>query len=637
MLRRPRSTRKSINYSKLESISGIEDLSDEESKKRRYSSGSDEFQVEEKGTNGNSRNQGSGEDTNETVEEIEYEEGYNGALSEAQDDAKVNIKTSGGRRMPKLKISKKSSESATKAKHVINLKDRLHLFYGTSDKALIDAFNERNNWASAVVFPAIDKCKLPREKVAIYTIENFSNSIHGQEFTKITLRSHEYPSALSRELPITVQPSLECEFITLRLFQHIPLPREPHKLQGSLLNVGGLVSSLDWAPGMQNDIQYLAVGVLADEEWTSAPEFTSVKKDYAVFSKTKTYSNIQIYRVNTQLDNLNSDQTPSVELAFTLSFYYGHVVQLAWMPNFVPGRSDIGILAACFTDGLARVFYIQTEGNERVDYLVQKPLRQFQLDTSITCVAWREKGLLVMGTAEGSIVEFDIFDDSDVDNLTPSYYVPLHLSLITSITSGYPNNNDLIYTTSTDGYNRLIDVKDIRRSQAFSSRFKGYSACSAYSYYINSFLSLEDTYTSKAAPIRKINMLQGSTTLTRHDGSITTLASSKLHPIAMSGGSDGCVQVGNVMRRVAISRRISNQVYKYGLLWSFEASEKEGKFRFVNMFKCKDFIKHSACNRQVIYPRTVAVTSLAWNPNLKVADWYAAGLAAGLLRIERLV
>lgn len=534
----------------------------------------------------------------------------------------------GKRRTSKLmKTPEKPAEG--NSKNVVNLKDRLHLFYGKNDAALIAAFNERNTWASAVVFPDQSRCSYPHEREQLMQ-DSMSKSYDKETQVLIEKKMAEVERFLPRNNPISVQPSLESEFSTVELYNHISLPHESHNLKGFIVNVGGLVSSLSWAPEQDDPTrQFLAVGVVVDHDWTPSST-SSVKQEYSVFARTANYSSIQIYQVNTAHDDGNS-----VNLVATVCSNYGNVVQLAWKPGHAPRqRGDVGILAACFLDGRVRLFHIFTD-SACVHYEMQRPLREYSLETAITCIAWRHDGILVVGSADGCIAEFDLYDSSP-EGIYPSYVFPVHYSLVTSISTGYPNNNDLIYTTSTDGYNQLVDVKDIRRSQVISSRFKGYSTCSAYCYHINSFLSLEDAFTTKAAPIRKVNMLQGATTLTRHEGSITTLATSFLHPIALSGASDGTLQVGNYLRRVTISRRISNQVYKYGKLWTFQASERDGTFRFIDLFSPKEFVKQSASGRMTIYPRTVAITALDWNPSIVSANWYAAGLGAGLLRIEAL-
>lgn len=532
-------------------------------------------------------------------------------------------------------LSESANGSPVPRRHTENLKERFQSYYGFNDDKLVYAINQRSKWGDMVFTPDASLFEVPDSLRDVLSKPHFQPNV---ELDQELIHLENGPTAEYLPDPgyrVTCQLNVESQPVTLQPF-HFAVNQNPNITNGTtsvVLNAGGHITSVRWATDRESEFQYLAVGTLDQFGAPSAENIAT--PEIGMFSTQGYPSSIQIYQVSPNLE---------ARLFSTISTDYGSPINIRWRPvRTNPDDTSIGMIAACFQDGKVRIFDVPevfSPDGKPMHYKVHKPLREYGLeDDKITCVTWRTPDVIAVGTADGSIAEFDMSDTSEDGGSLPSFYTPWHTSAIVSITSGFPDNMEFLFTSATDGFTRIVDVRDVRRSKTISARYKSYSTCTAYAPQLCSFLSLEDSFTCKLAPIRKLSTIQAGTSVTRHDGTIMAIGSSLLHPFILSGAADGTLRTGSIIRRTMVSKRQATSAYRQGILWQFECSERIGEervYRFVDILKSEQIHKHTIKERQVLYPAGSVITDVDWNPNAIAGNVYAAGISCGLIRLERL-
>lgn len=359
-----------------------------------------------------------------------------------------------------------------------------------------------------------------------------------------------------------------------------------------ILNAGGLVTAINWSP----DGSHLAIGVVPGDPI----EQPAVRSDLSSNSIQRGQGYIQIWKMTPE----------DIELEHIVDT--GIPKQLIWRPC-----SDKEIAVVLQDGGL--VIFAPTSSGSLVP-------RKFCLKQKATSVCWKDIRHLVVGTRDGCIAEFV------VDEEMPSFVWPVHYSLINDIASGGPERASLIFTSSVDGFCKIIDLNDIRRSQASTPRHKLFSPSVSWCPLVESFVMAEDTGSTKLLPLRNPGIIRSGTSLTHHEGMLTSLATSRSHPLIISGASDGSVHVTNTVRRATTTRR-TNKVHAEACLWTLECNERSGRYRFVEKLSPLQAGKHSKTDRITLYPKTVAITALDFAPG---SSWFAAATASGIVRVESL-
>lgn len=360
-----------------------------------------------------------------------------------------------------------------------------------------------------------------------------------------------------------------------------------------ILNAGGLVTTTSWSA----DGIHLAIGVVPGD----SIELPAVRSDLSANSVQRGSGYLQIWRL--------TEEDMQLESVIDI----GIPRQIAWRTSCKKEMAVVlqdGTLVLC----------------DPVCSGILHP-RRFRLDQKATTVCWSDTEHLVVGTRQGCIAEFVI------DSEYPSFVWPVHYSLINSVASASPQHSSIVLTTSVDGFCKVINLEDIRRSQATAPRHKLFSPFGVWCPFVESFVTAEDTSTTRLLPVRNPGIIRTGTSLTHHEGMVTCVGASKSHPIIISGGSDGSVHVSNALRRATTTRRTS-KVHFEACLWILECNERHGQYRFVEKLAPSMSGKQSrATDRIPLYPKTVAITTLEFSPN---SAWFAAGSASGLVRVESL-
>ena len=431
--RRSRRVRNTVDYAKIVKIEGFSD--DESAQPQRYSSDSDEYREE---VNNDAQEQESDvhmSDVDNEVGEQEGDEAPEGDFDDvventsrkskpAKSSASLTpLKRSSGPKLQSLIGGQPAPSSA--GGRTESLKDRFISFHGRNNAKLVLAIMDRNAWGATVIAPS---------KELFSNLEGLEEALtpsHALRYSSQIMKPLS-ENALSKFIKprasVRFAPAKDSELVELGLFHSVRIhDQTPSEEPDYILNSGGLVTTVQWAPNQKED-QYLAVGV-----WYGSQDEDHVVNDIndpeiSAYAPMSYPSLVQIYRISKN----PSSSTNGVQLALTLCNYYGRVTSLQWRPCLE--SSGNGIFAASFQDGKIRLFQVPLEysGQQLPIHLeVKAPLREYEVESKITCVAWRTVNVIVAGTSDGFVAEFDISDETE-DSVYPSFYAPIHSSLISS-------------------------------------------------------------------------------------------------------------------------------------------------------------------------------------------------------------
>ncbi|KAJ8100508.1 hypothetical protein POJ06DRAFT_105904 [Lipomyces tetrasporus] len=571
-------------------------------------------------------------DANDVVEEEDDEPESD---FEEQDETSKRGKSGPGKiAQKKLKMAPGTSstvQGSKTRKTKDSVEGRMALFYGNRNAPLMEGIEYRNKWINELtairqelledpIFPPPDDHKIDLSLQSLVTAE--------EEKVPLFLPPRE------QELTFEVGMNEPFKEYSIKANESASLhDLTDGRREGFVIHTGGYVTGCQWAPLMDSNVQYLVVSIVSKVD-----EFAVSMFDRATYD-----SVIQIW-------NMNPDQPGSsrARLALCLLHSWGTPWSLRFCPEAKSKNdSTVGCLAAAFQDGKVRVISVPAVDSQNTEYLmVETPAKEISLPgMSITCVTWTTRHVIAVGCTNGFVATFDlaIADEPDDDDdearplnghTAPIICTPVHQSAILTLESASPDYPHVLTTTSADGYTRTLDTRDPRSCRASAYRTKGYSAAATYVPSLNAVISVEDSILTKITPILN---LPTDVIFTRHEASVMCIASGKCHPFTATGGADGAVTVANPVARALVGKKITYKDWPQTRLFKLEYSERQGKFRFVEGYKV-DVIGFAAGSRgkggYLIYPETVCVTSLGWNWRRQTGGWIAAGFANGLVRIE---
>lgn len=501
-----------------------------------------------------------------------------------------------------------------------SLVERMALILGANKMHLAEGINARDIWGNSMFIP--QKSDMGKF-MPIPEVESDTFSLDQQVLHKKS--EGELEEYLLPPRSVTINGAV------LESFKD-KVGHEKDLFNEVILNAGGFVTSLSWAPGFDGFEQYLAVGVLDDHH--RDPMNCEVNTlETSLFSREGFPSSIYVYKVN--LDPKIEGKEDLCTLISSFSHDFGSAPVLKWQPVRIKNKNSIGLLAMINQDGYLRVLHVPKD-EVLTRYKVESPLRCFETPGyKITCFCWRTETQLTVGTDNGSLAEFDISDTSEYST-EPSFMVSVAASHITTISSGFPNEPHLIFEFSSDGTACMFDVRNLR-SRIYSLRMKGCSMVSSYIPWSSSFVSTDDIFTARAQPIRDFRVQGTINSLNAHSVAVTSIGVSYFHPFVITGSMDGVVKIGNGIRRLLVPKRPLSSSYLSAALWGLDFSMTEGAYKITNIYKPEKIGKGEAIELLQPYPPNVLVTSLEWSPNVDTAEWYAAGTASGLIRFHRLV
>ncbi|GAM88081.1 hypothetical protein ANO11243_061120 [Dothideomycetidae sp. 11243] len=485
----------------------------------------------------------------------------------------------------------------------------------------------------------------------------------------------------SIELPYACALDLTEPFIPEGQDPETPL-KPSMRRNGWLLNLGERIQAVAWAPNNDSTTQYLAVSTMPFQHIAEAGSDMKRQNQSFFHPQRPAKSAIQVWQIGVDDSaGINLDQPP--RLRQVICTEGGDIRSLKWC--IVPRMDSeeglsgkhLGLLAGVWTDGAIRILDITVPSSTApTQYLALRSAAFLSRPPHgvFTSVAWLSSHGICGGMSNGSVAVFDIplhlESPSVSQSAKPVVCSQLQSSYINSLTSCYPSRPQMLCTNSVSGFLSLTDLSRVTTSTGFNPSNTVFSPRSrlgrvalAWHDWSQMLLTCDDTGMLHGLPLRRFF---GYTGLARFRTTVTALAASECHPFIAATGVGGDVSTLNPMRRA---------VYAKGEMWVlrwFNHEWRRAKFnvggkglvRIVEGFRAETMLlvkpgrtsqatattpakkagrggkKRAAKSRPppglllTIHEAQSAATAVAWNPNLRLGGWIAAGLGSGLLRIE---
>ena len=515
-------------------------------------------------------------------------------------------------------------------RELTSVQEKIVRMYGRNEKRLLEFAKMRRAWEQWLFnfpmkniqpdfpffVPVVSQCQEPN----IYAIVR---ETHLQEPQYCKINNQEYKS-LFTDRPEPLKVNIHDLDTKLRANEKVEIPVLPHYTRTALvMNVGGLITDLAWLvndSGGGDEPLYLAVSV---SQYYDEPASQYLE----VFDREEHISAIKIYKLDPVTFKFTNIQT--------IVHPYGETWDLKWHDGYKSDEAgkSVGLLGFVCQEGSLKFIEIDFDGEPVADYRLYDNVKfSFSIDgTSITCFDFLTSTVVICGFKNGFVAEFDLSSDSTV----PSYYHRLHESYIVQLVAAYSKYEDtVVVSVSIDGFFHIFDPRDIYSSKTTPIlRFRG-NLLSPMTYcpqlysvvYSDGVSSIRATVPRAAFAVHQI---------TCRPSTVTSLHSSRLHPLVLSATSDGSLYVDNLMRRLLGSIKAPIDGYKSLRLWKWDFDQSSNTYRLDFNYQT---IKCSANEvRQLkIDPHGVTITCVKWNETYRGGKFYAFGNAAGLLTIEQL-
>ncbi|KAK5169878.1 uncharacterized protein LTR77_005856 [Saxophila tyrrhenica] len=451
---------------------------------------------------------------------------------------------------------------------------------------------------------------------------------------------------------------------------------------GFMLNAGGRVNCLAWAPHQHGQYQYLAVSVLSERPTTQPSDEESEAPAFS--SQTRAKSSIQIWAFGRQ-ESGTVDTAAGCHLTAVLCTDWGDIKELKFCPSPTanPPSSndtvDLGLLVGIWSDGSIRVLRLNNvplTSTTAYLHITNAAFSSRPPDTVCTCLSWLSSTRIAAGCANGFVAIWSLphaTQPTASSNARPEIYTSIATTYILSVTSCYPSRPNFILTYSMSGQLHLTDLSRPPGSPASNApglRTRIVYSRLAWHDHLQIAVHVEDNNFVRGSPIRRVFT---STALARVKGTATALAVSACHPYMLVGSASGAVSAVNAVTGVWESNSFGLQLVWFAHEWRPARGDEvdsvggngevmdgveggaaasrgrvgsNGLSRIAEGFKIdRDVISKEGRVEQetnagplpmTVFEEKSAVSALAWNPNIEAGGWAAAGMGDGLLRIEDL-
>ncbi|KAF2153772.1 hypothetical protein K461DRAFT_115891 [Myriangium duriaei CBS 260.36] len=473
-----------------------------------------------------------------------------------------------------------------------------------------------------------------------------------------------------------------------------PKAQNACKRSGWLLNLGQRVQGIAWAPNQGGTEQYLAVITLPLRNPTEPLPGSDGQTRSSFRPQPPTKAAIQIWQFNVG-EEAFIDHSHPPRLRQVICTDWGDPKVLKWC--MVPRKYEpedstgkhLGLLAGVWSDGAIRVLDVTLPLSTTPTHYTHLRTAAFSaLPPSgvFTSLTWLSSHSICGGTSSGSAailsLSTHLSSPSPLANANPLIYSPLQSSYIIALTTCYPSRPHMLASTSVAGCISLTDLSRLSPATGFTPsntvlgpRTRIARSSLVWHDWSQTLLSCDENATLHALPLRRFF---GYTGLTRFRSGVGALAVSECHPFVAAGGNGGEVTTANVMHRAMSTkegtwnmrwfrhewqRKGGVKVQLKGLRgqnmaglgadaasmeWQKDDGEKErsvsdknveGVVRITEGYRAESILllkDHESLPKGInaIHEAQSAATAVAWNPNLHVGGWIAAGMASGLLRIE---
>lgn len=459
-----------------------------------------------------------------------------------------------------------------------------------------------------------------------------------------------------------------------------PVPKRQR--HGWMLNVGGRVKCLDWAPNHDQSMQYLA---LATINLTGSEHLL---KEPPAFTPSAGPSAIQIWTIPTSIDEVSIEK-PSIRAVLCTD--WGEIKQMKWCPvpkitrdpatsaGSILSRTFVGLLAAVFSDGFVRVLDVQLEHNEESSTLLQaRRYTSAAFEASplpgnlSTCLTWLSATDLAIGDSSGHLAMYDICPEGNPESSeilhdgarrenggqqridpTPWLSIPLHSTYILALASAYPTHPSLLMSSSLSGYLRLTSLLAPTIDYVLSTRT--YTPPSTLAYCDSILAAVWAEEGSQTVRMSGLRCFYASVAFAKLPGppgpGPGIVDAGRCHSSVAAGGADGSVIITNPQSKILGNKRVivyQQCIFKHEWRPTEQAGEaggrkRQGISRITEGYlpdrvwlgpkdkvgKLKETVPTST-----IFEDETAVTALAWNPNVSCGGWLAVGWGSGLVRVQ---
>ncbi|KAI5273548.1 hypothetical protein E4T47_03122 [Aureobasidium subglaciale] len=360
------------------------------------------------------------------------------------------------------------------------------------------------------------------------------------------------------------------------------------------------------------------------------------------------------------------------------------------------GRMNLGLLAGIWADGALRVLdiFVGAEDAAETEYeLLETAAFTTQPPNTIcTCLTWLSSSSIIAGCANGCVgvwnipssLATDTTNERRTPNAEPVVYCPISTTYMLNVTTCYPSRPNILITSSMSGHIQMTDVMDITSKATMTptatvraSRSRVGRSVLVWHEFAQVVLTADDNFTLVAYPIRRFFR---QISFTRYKSSVACLAHSPVHPFVMAGCVGGEAISNNPLRRAYENKvPIWNQTW-FTHEWRQSIAENltvlgapdgdevmhetsagpviqettkeelrpasqeisrvlEGfKCKEIKLFNTEDAFTHreNGAVYSTVYDLKTSINSMAWNSNLHVGGWIAAGMANGLVRVENI-
>ncbi|SCU93201.1 LAMI_0E13564g1_1 [Lachancea mirantina] len=392
--------------------------------------------------------------------------------------------------------------------------------------------------------------------------------------------------------------------VNFPLFSNGPRP-------GFLYNTGCLVTDMAWH--RKDNDTFLALSLSKFWEDASDPHL-------GFFSPEIHESSIEIFKVD--------PASFSFTKVHTILHRFGDSWNLKWHSGYnKPGV--LGLLGAVCQDGSVKFWDIKISEDAQILMYENASITISIPEARISCYDYLSDSTIVCGFHNGYMSEFELNSPS-----RPSFYYKMHDSYVLSIATGYSEYEDTcICTLSVDGYVYAYNRKDVRGSKCTVSRARGGNNTPLVYSPLVYCMTLSDGVNSvKSFPPRAIFATHQ---ICQHDNTVSSLASSHVHPFLLSGSANGSLVIDNLVRRLLTGIKNNNTVHKSARLWQWNFSVKDEKFRLNPNYEVQRFSVNEV-SKVNIDPQGININCVKWCEHFETGKLYSFVNNAGLLVVTEL-